>query len=316
LTGVATQNSITFTWAAPTTDGGSALTGYTVTLNDGSSCTSATLTCTISNLTAGTSYTASLIAANSVGNSAVATATVLTNAPPAPAPVVRAPSAPRGLSAVASQTTITLTWSAPENNGGASVTGYVVTSDGGLGCTTIENACVITGAVAGKTYVFTVTASNSAGAGLASAAATVTIEAPVVIPPKPVIVPVDAPAAVVKVSPTTGTPVLAGVALTAPVLFNPNSAKLDANDIKQLAVVAERLKGRSGFLLITGFVKHSGRTLKYERTLAAARAKAVARQLVLLGAVVKIGYFGYGAQNRVSPKPTDRKVEVRWVTIP
>jgi hypothetical protein len=31
------------------------------------------------------------------------------------------------------------------------------------------------------------------------------------------------------------------------------------------------------------------------------------------GLKIKIGYTGYGPHNLVSPKPTDRKVELRWV---
>jgi uncharacterized repeat protein (TIGR02543 family) len=322
LAGVATQTSIDFSWSAPLTEGGSSLTGYTLTLSDGSSCSVSVLACTISNLTAGTSYTAVITATNGVGTSASATATVSTNAIPVPvqapvvAPVVLVPGAPAGLSSSANGTTITLSWSAPASNGGAPITGYSVTSNAGLGCSTAGTSCVISGAVEGFTYVFFVTATNSAGSSASSASASITIAAPVVVPTKPEIVIVPAPVAVVKVLPNTGTPVLAGVRVVQPILFNPDSAKLDAGDLKTIASVLDAVQGQKGTLLITGFVKYAGRSAAVDRKLAAARARVVAKALVKFGVTVKIGYLGYGPQNKLKPKATDRKVEVRWVAAP
>jgi uncharacterized repeat protein (TIGR02543 family) len=319
LAGVATQTSIDFTWSAPSTDGGSSITGYTLTLSNGSSCSVTTLACTISNLTAGTSYSAVITASNGVGTSTSASATVSTNAipapvqAPAPAPVILVPGAPVGLSASANGTTITLTWAAPANNGGAPITDYSVSSNAGLGCSTSGTSCVINGAVEGFTYVFFVTATNSAGTGPGSASASVTIAAPVVVPSQPEIVVVASTIAVVKVLPNTGTPVLAGVRVIQPILFNPDSAKLDAGDLRAIASVLDAVRGEKGTLLITGFVKYTGRSAAADHKLAAARAQAVAKALAKFGVTVKIGYLGYGPQNKVNPKPTDRKVEVRWV---
>jgi hypothetical protein len=68
-----TPGSVTVTWAAPASNGGAPLTGYTVTSSPTSAgCTAVppTLSCTVAGLTGGTSYTFTVVAASSVGNSA------------------------------------------------------------------------------------------------------------------------------------------------------------------------------------------------------------------------------------------------------
>ncbi len=64
----------------------------------------------------------------------------------------------------------TVTWTAPSFDGGAAVSGYTVTSSSGDQCTTTGAlSCKFT-QLGGKTYTFTVTATNSVGTGPASAA--------------------------------------------------------------------------------------------------------------------------------------------------
>lgn len=71
-TTVGTTASVSFT--APTSDGGNAITGYTVTAAPGGITASGTASpITLTGLTAGTDYTFSVTALNSVGNSAAAT---------------------------------------------------------------------------------------------------------------------------------------------------------------------------------------------------------------------------------------------------
>ncbi|SDI85920.1 Fibronectin type III domain-containing protein [Frankineae bacterium MT45] len=84
------------------------------------------------------------------------------------------PQAPTGVSgSVASTTSVSVSWSAPAWNGGASVTGYTVTSSpGGLTCSTATTGCTVTGLTHSTAYTFTVTATNSVGTGPASGPST------------------------------------------------------------------------------------------------------------------------------------------------
>ena len=88
--------SSVISWTAPVSNGGSAITGYTVTSSPAvtapASCTNTTnLSCEFTGLTNGTAYTFSVVAINAAGNSAASTASasVTPVAPVAPvAPVV------------------------------------------------------------------------------------------------------------------------------------------------------------------------------------------------------------------------------------
>ena len=63
-----------------------------------------------------------------------------------------------------------VSWTAPASNGGAAITGYTVTSSGGQTCTTTGTTnCTVTGLTNGTTYTFTVTATNRPGPGRPSA---------------------------------------------------------------------------------------------------------------------------------------------------
>lgn len=157
------------TWSAPASNGGSAITGYTVTSNpDGLTCTTtAALGCTVIGLANGTPYTFTVTATNVAGTGPASSAST----PVTPRTI---PGAPIGVTAVAGDTSADVSWSAPVFDGGSAITGYAVTSSpGGRTCTTSGAlGCTVGGLTNGVPYTFTVTATNAAGTGPASSAST------------------------------------------------------------------------------------------------------------------------------------------------
>jgi len=79
------------TWTAPIITGGSPITNYIATSNDGKSCSTTSTSCVVTGLTASTDYTFTVVAQNAIGSSdvssasaAITTAAATTPAPPAP----------------------------------------------------------------------------------------------------------------------------------------------------------------------------------------------------------------------------------------
>jgi hypothetical protein len=101
------------------------------------------------------------------------------------------PAPPTGVSGVAGDASATVTWSAPEDDGGALVTAYtVIGSPGGASCSTSQDLfCSVTGLENGVPYTFAVTAANVAGSSDPSvSSAPVTPQGPPVVcgpPPAP-----------------------------------------------------------------------------------------------------------------------------------
>ena len=165
VSGTAGNGSVSVSWTAPGSDGGSAITGYTVTSSPGSfTCSSASSPCTVSGLTNGTPYTFTVTATNGIGTGSAST-------PSSPVtPQAGDPGAPTGVTATAGNASALVSWTAPTNNGGSAITGYTVTSSpGALTCTTTgATSCTVNGLTNGTPYTFTATATNSSGTGPAS----------------------------------------------------------------------------------------------------------------------------------------------------
>jgi len=175
------DSQLIISWTAPVDDGGATITAYTATATDGSSSstcgwTTGTLTCTISSLTNGTAYAVTVVATNSIGDSGNSTTVYGT-------PNV-VPGTPTLSSVVPGNQSLTVTWTAPLNDGTA-ITGYTATAVDGLStltCTTVLLTCTISGLVNGTEYTVTLVASNAAGDSMESSSLN---ETPLSVPSAP-----------------------------------------------------------------------------------------------------------------------------------
>jgi uncharacterized protein (TIGR02145 family) len=157
------QATVTFT--APASNGGSAITGYTVTSNPGNFTGAGSVSpITVTGLTNGTAYTFTVIATNAIGNSLPSAASNSVT----PSTV---PGAPTIGTATKGNAQASVTFTAPANNGGSAITGYIVTSNpGNFTGTGSASPITVTGLTNGTAYTFTVIATNANGNSPASAA--------------------------------------------------------------------------------------------------------------------------------------------------
>ena len=149
LEGQATAAKVVLTWAAPGSDGGSALTAYTLYRGTGNACTGLSVlqsglsttgtTYTDSSVTGGTTYCYQVSASNSAGEGVKSGSTVVT------AVTVGAPT---GLTVTAEgDSSISLAWTAPADDGGGAIEAYNVYRcvEGDSPCTPTWIARVTTG---------------------------------------------------------------------------------------------------------------------------------------------------------------------------
>jgi predicted phage tail protein len=159
---LAGTSGITVTWGVPTT-GYPTPTSYTVTSSDGTTCTSATLSCTFTSLTPGQTYTFSVTATNSVGTGPSATTNSVTvSKPPS------TPGAPTFPALKANTTKVSLSW-APSSGCGSGCT-YAVLANGTKITSTSTTHQIVSGLAYGTSYVFTVTATSATGTSNPSSA--------------------------------------------------------------------------------------------------------------------------------------------------
>jgi hypothetical protein len=168
------DSEVQLSWSAPSYDGRSDVTDYEIYRQTSSgwqgpiaTVSAGTTSHTVTGLSNGQQATFGVKAVNDVGDSPMssqASATPRTT-----------PDAPQSLSAQSGNGEVTLSWSAPANDGGASVTQYTIYRTGNTnsvqqvatvsGSTTSHT---ITGLANGQQYSYEVTATNAAGEGPAS----------------------------------------------------------------------------------------------------------------------------------------------------
>jgi invasion protein IalB len=163
VTATSQNGSASVSWIPPVGNGGGAITGYTVTASPGgASAPCATSPCVVTGLSNGTPYTFTVVATNSAGNGAA-------SSPSSAITPVTGPGAPTGVTANSQSGSASVSWTAPVNNGGGTITGYTVTaSPGGATATCATSPCVVNGLSNGTSYSFTVVATNGAGNSVAS----------------------------------------------------------------------------------------------------------------------------------------------------
>jgi hypothetical protein len=176
VVGTTAAGQIGVTWSAPISNGGSAITDYTVQYSSDSGSTwltftdsvSATASATVTGLADNTSYVFRVLAKNIIGDGPYSTASAAVS-------TATVPGAPGTPTPTASQNTqVPLSWTAAANNGSA-ITDYVIQystsatfassvttfADG----TSASTSATVTGLSNGTAYYFRVAATNAVGTG-------------------------------------------------------------------------------------------------------------------------------------------------------
>lgn len=168
------DTSITARWSAPSSNGGSAITGYRAQAWSAASggsvidfCETTGTSCQIKPLTNGTTYYVAVYATNTAGDGASSDRIAATPG--------GSPSAPRSVTATRGDGSVSVEWQAPATDA-TSVTSYTAqirasaTSSAAVigSCTGTGLGCTITGLDNGTTYYVSVFATASSGDGPAS----------------------------------------------------------------------------------------------------------------------------------------------------
>lgn len=180
LSATPAASALALSWTAPTFTGGETLTGYVVEYRLETAIPWDTVTAgvsetyTLSGLTNGSSYEVRVAALTSTGTSSYSS--MITATP------VATPGVPQSLTLTPGARQISLTWTAPSDNGGSAVTDYTITyklSSAGSWTTLSDGvstatAAVITGLTNGSSYDVRVAAVNAQGTGPATVAGSTT----------------------------------------------------------------------------------------------------------------------------------------------
>jgi len=176
-------SDVQVSWQAPAVTNGYNVSSYTVTSTpDNQTCTTAALSCDVTGLYPGTTYTFAVTASTDAGTSPSATS------PPAtPTGVGLVPGAPTGVTVRTAQGAALVRWTAPRMIG-TGITSYTVTPYlNGTAQTAISanptlTSTIDTGLSTGGTYTFAVAANDTAGTGPSATTSSVT---PTAVPAAP-----------------------------------------------------------------------------------------------------------------------------------
>lgn len=164
---VAGDASASVTWEPPADNGGEPVTGYTISSSSGTMKTTTATSLEFTELANGTTHTFTVRATNIVGSSVgVGTSNAVV-----PVPSATVPDAPTGaMLHMRSDGRLIIKWTAPVNDGGSPITGYVVTPSIGEPQTVTTTSADFTGLTNGTEYSFTIHAQNAIGQSVESAA--------------------------------------------------------------------------------------------------------------------------------------------------
>ena len=177
------SNGARVTFNAPESNG-SPITEYRVFDQTGRQvATCSTNVCDVAGLSDGQTYSFTVVAVNKEGESERSTASNTIT-------ISGAPGRPGTPQLSAGNTTISASWSAPREDNGSTITGYIATATTATGeagyCeTTGVTSCVIRGLKNGQTYTVTVRARNAKGESAPSDGASATPNAPLENPDTP-----------------------------------------------------------------------------------------------------------------------------------
>ena len=195
LTANAGNGQVTLRWNTPTNTGGAPIVRYEYRwaesggeFGDWMSVAPAEGSATVRELTNGQTYMFRVRAVNALGNGAVVTL----EATPSPStgrggggggggPRQTVPDAPMNLVAEATDAAVTLTWDAPQDDGGSEITDYeyrINRRNPWISIGSTDTTHTVTGLVNGTAYVFEVRAVNRIGKSFSSTRAEATPEAP------------------------------------------------------------------------------------------------------------------------------------------